>query len=417
MRGVGLRLLTITFFLIIPVCAFAQTSQKLRDRDPDLAGSKKILDDLQQANFHYGSFYLMSRIRISDLGVSETAYVPTGDQTSGVSLNVEAPQRLYYRPHRKAIFTVEAIPGYSFFGNRDSRQFNYSARADAHFLFNHVYLNPYTVGLDQLRAFVSDINRLATMREHTGGVAGEIKYSSRTSALFNVSYSDIKFPSGRYQPLLVNGDPLPINLLDRVERNGRVSLTHKTLPKTTFFVAAEGSTYAFRRATYKDSTRLWYGAGLNWNSGRTQFRLEGGPVQLRFDDPLQSDYTGVSGQVGFSRSNGPWGYEIGGDRDLGFSITQGNNYFVSTTGHAGITYDATRRLTLRTNAVRQRDEYDHPVLGIDRVDNISFYSVGASYGLRRLRFGGDVGWYERKSTIFSETDDGIRYLVHLSFTP
>jgi len=416
-RGVGLRLVSITIISIISICAFGQQYQKLRDRDPDLAGSKKIIEDLQQANFHSGSFYLMSRIRISDIGATSSAYIPTGDQSSGVSLSVEAPQRLYYRPHQKAIFTIEAIPGYSFFGNRRSNQFNYSARADAHFLFNHLYLNPYTIGLDQLRAYVSDINRLATARETTGGVAGEVKYSSRTSGLFNVSYTNTRFPSSRYQPVDITGTPIPVNLLDRDQRDARVSLTHKTFPKTTLFVAAEGSIYKFRRATYKDSTRLWYGAGFNWNSGRTQLRAEAGPLKLRFDDPLQADYTGVSGQVGLSRTNGPWGYELGGDRDLGFSITQNNNFFVATSGHVGITYQSTRRLTLRTNAVRERDEYDHPVLGTDRVDTISFYSVGASYGLQRLRFGGDVGWYERKSTLFSATDDGIRYLVHLSFTP
>jgi hypothetical protein len=416
-RGVGLRLLTISIISITSVCAFGQQYQKLRDRDPDLAGSKKILGELQQANFHYGSWYLMSRIRISDIGVSEGGYVPTGDQNSGVSLSVEAPNRLYYRPHRKAIFTVEAIPGYSFFGGGDSKQFNYTARADGHFLFNHFYLNPYLIGVDTLRSFVSDIDRLATVREHTGGVAGEIKYSSRTSALFNAGYTDTKFPPDRYQPFQANGLPIPVDLLDRVERNGRVSLTHKTFPKTTFFVAAEGSKYAFRRATYKDSTRLWYGAGIDWNSGRTQFRAEAGPLRLRFDDPTQHDYSGVSGQVGLGRTSGPWGFDVSADRDLGFSITANNNYFIGTAARAGITYQATRKLTLRTNGIRERDEYDQPVNGVDRVDTISFYSVGASVGLRRLRFGGDVGWYERKSTIFTETDDGIRYLVHLSFTP
>jgi hypothetical protein len=416
-RGVSLRLLSVLIMSAISVCAFGQQYQKLRDRDPDLEGSKKILADLQQANFHWGSFYMMSRIRIADIGASEGAYVPTGDQSSGVSISLEAPQRLYYRPHQKAVFTLEAIPGYSFFGNRKTNQFNWSARADAHFLFNHLYLNPYITGLDQLRAHVSDINRLATVRSTMTGFAGEAKYSSRTSALFNFNYVETSYPTGRYQPVLLNGSPLGVDLLDRVEHNGRLSLTHKTFPKTTVFVAAEGNRYAFRRATYKNSTRLWYGAGLVWNSGRTQFRAEAGPVQLRFADPTQLDYKGVSGQMSVGRTNGPWGYELGADRDLGFSITANNNYFVATSAHLGITYAATRRLTLRTNGVAERDEFDVPVQGILRRDDISFYSVGASYGLQRLRFGGDVGWYERTSTISTQKDAGIRYLVHLSFTP
>jgi hypothetical protein len=407
----------LTIILAASVSAFGQQNQKLRDRDPDLAGSKKIIEEIQQANFHFRSFYLSSRIRLSDVGYSEGGYVPTNEKADRFSLAVEAPQRLYYRPVQKFVLSVEAIPSYSFFGDRETRQFNYTTRADAHFLFNHLYLDAYVAGLDQLRAHVSDINRLATVREKQGGLAGEIKYSSRTNALFNVSYTETSYPKDRYQPLLDTGAEIPVELLDRVTRSGRVSLTHKTFPKTTLFVAAEGNNYSFRRATFKDSNRLWYGGGVAWNSGRTQMRAEAGPVRLDFDDPLQEDYTGVSGAVSLSRTNGPWGFQATADRDLGFAITRNDNFFVATTAQAGLTYQATRKLTLRANGIRERDEYDQSSLGSDRVDTISFYSVGASYGLRRLRFGGDVGWYERDSTILPEEDAGIRYLVHLSFTP
>jgi hypothetical protein len=409
----------LTIILATSVSAFGQQNQKLRDRDPDLAGSKKIIEEIQQANFHFRSFYLSSRIRLSDVGYSEGGYVPTDEKSGRFSLAVEAPQRLYYRPVQKFVLSVEAIPSYSFFGDRETNQFNYTSRADAHFLFNHLYLDAYVVGLDQLRAHVSDINRLATVREKQGGLAGEIKYSSRTSALFNASYTETSYPKDRYQPVLDSGLEIPVELLDRVTRSGRVSLTHKTFPKTTLFVAAEGNNYAFRRATYKDSNRIWYGGGVSWNSGRTQVRAEAGPVRLDFDDPSQADYSGVSGAVGLSRSTGPWGLSIGADRDLGFAITTNNNFFVATTAQALLTYQATRKLLLRANAMRERDEYDQPFPGTatDRVDTISFYSLGASYGLWRLRFGGDVGWYERDSTILPEEDAGIRYLVHLSFTP
>jgi hypothetical protein len=417
-RGMSQRAL-LTIIFAVSVSAFGQQNQKMRDRDPDLAGSKKIIEDIQQANFHFRSFYLSSRIRLSDVGYGEGSSVPTGEQGDGFSLAVEAPQRLYYRPLQKFILSAEVVPSYNFFGNRDTNQFNYTSRADAHFLFNHLYLDVYGVGLDQLRAHVSDINRLATVREKQGGVAGEIKYSSRTSALFNTSYSETSYPRNRYQPILNGGIEIPVQLLDRVTRSGRASLTHKTFPKTTLFVAAEGNNYAFRRATFKDSSRLWYGGGMIWNSGRTQLRAEAGPVRLDFDDPSQADYTGVSGAVGLSRSNGPWGYSLSADRDLGFAITTNNNFFVATTLNGGVTYQATRKLLLRANAIHERDEYDQPSPGTvgDRIDTISFYSVGGSYGLRRLRFGGDVGWYARDSTILPEEDAGIRYLVHLSFTP
>jgi len=61
---------------------------------------------------------------------------------------------------------------------------NYALRADAHFLTNHLYLDVYRTRANQMRAFVSDINRMATVKENETGVVGEFKYSSRTSALF-----------------------------------------------------------------------------------------------------------------------------------------------------------------------------------------------------------------------------------------
>ena len=83
----------------------------------------------------------------------------------------------------------------------------------------------------------------------------------------------------------------------------------------------------------------------------------------------------------------------------------------------GVDHATTRRLTLHARSVHERDEYDQPVLGQTRTDTISFSSVGFTYGIRRARLGADVGWYERDSTAFGDTDSGIRYVLRLSFTP
>ena len=411
---------------ILPLLATAQQTQTLRDRDPDLAAAKTLAADMQRANFHVGPFYLMSRIRISDAGVSGTTGVPTGGDNAGLSLSVEAPQRLYFVPTKKVILSADVVPSYAFFsrhqreGNEDgdSGQFNYLLRGDAHFLFNHLYLDVYTQSANQLRAHVADLNRIATVRDDETGVAGEWKYSSRTSGVFNLRYRRNTYPGDRYQPdLLPGGDYNPIELLDRSERNGRLSLIHKTFPLTSLFASTEVSNYSFDNAAYKDSRRTWVGGGALYDSGRTQIRVEAGPVKLDFEDPAQHDFSGIAATLQASRSNGRWLYRTLLQRDLGFSIFADNNYFVSDLFTANVDYVASRRLTLRGGTAIQRDNYDVPVHGFDRRDTTSFTSAGLIVGLRAFRIGGDIGWYERNSTYGGDVDAGIRYVLHLSFTP
>lgn len=417
MRGVILRFAMVLVSIAIPLLAFGQI-QNMRDRDPDLEATKKLHSDLQQANFHNGTFYLWSRFRISDAGFSDAGYIPTGDQSSGLSLSVEAPQRFYFVPRKKTIFTLDLIPGYSFFSSGDRRgQFNYVARADAHFLWNHLYLDVYGMRVDQLRAHAADINRLATLREDEVGVAGELKYSSRTSALFNVLYRDTAYPSSRYQPVLSSSDFNPIALLARNERNVRLSLRHKTFPLTSLFASAEVSDYAFHNATYKDSRRTWFGGGFAYDSGRTQARLEAGPLKLSFDDPREPSFSGYGASFNVSRANGRWTYTAGANHDLGFSVFANNNYFIANAANVGVNYVATRRLSLRSGAAWERDDYDVEVRGQDRQDTTLFTSVGFNYLIRRAQAGVDVGWYDRTSTFGGDIDSGIRYVLHLSFVP
>jgi len=415
---VNKRLLSVFIVICLAAAASAQQSQTMRDRDPDLAAAKKLAADLQQANLHRGPFYLVSRIRLSDAGYSDTAFVPTGDSSGGLSLTVEAPHRLYFVPRKKTIYSLEVIPGYSWFaeGERDS-QFSYLVRGDAHFLLNHLYLDVYALRADQLRAHVADINRLATAKEDEIGIGGEVKYSSRTSALFSVRLRDTSYPEDRFQPDPPPAVDFPIEVLDRTEQNARVSLQHKTFPRTSLFVAAEASNYDFENKASYASRRTYAGGGFLYDAGRTQVRVEAGPMKLDFKDPVEPDYQGLTAQLRASRANGRRTFYAGASRDLGFSLFAGNPYFISTSAHVGVDYVATRKLTLHARTTAERDDYDTPVNGVDRRDDISYSSVGFTYGVRAVRFGADVGWYERDSTAFGDEDSGIRYVLRLSLIP
>lgn len=411
------RLFVIAISLGVSFAALSQQTQTLRDRDPDLAAAKKVAADLEQANFHSGPFYLLSRIRISDAGYSESSYIPTGETSGGLSLTVEAPQRLYFVPRKKTVYSVEVVPGYSFFEEGEGgNQFNYLVRGDAHYLLNHLYLDLYAQRADQLRSHVADINRLATVQEDELGVAGEVKYSSRTSALFNVRFRDSEYPEDRFQP-----DPqeshFEIQVLDRREKNARLSLHHKTFPRTSLFVAAEGSDYDFPNKESLASRRTYVGGGFLFDGDRTVIRAEAGPMKLDFDDVTMMDYDGLTASVDLTRTAGRFTYRLGGARDIGFSIFRDNAYYIATSGDLGVDYVANRRLTLHARTAYEQDEFETLVEGKQRTDDISFSSLGFTYAIRRARLGLDVGWYERDTTAFGDTDEGIRYVLRLSLVP
>ncbi|HEY0160265.1 MAG TPA: hypothetical protein VGF28_23470 [Thermoanaerobaculia bacterium] len=392
--------------------AAAQSSRTLRDRDPDLTAAKRLAGELQEATFHSGPWYLLSRLRIADAGYTESAYLPANDSGGGVSLTIEAPQRLYFVPHKKVVLSAEVTPGYNIISQgEETNRLDYLARADMHLLFNHLYVDVYTLRADQLRGYI-EVNELARTRDSETGAAGEFKYSSRTSAQFAFRYREQKYPDHQF-----GEDETPLGLLDRDERNGRLSLMHKTFPLTSLFVSTEASSYGFDNATYKDSKRRYFGTGFQYDSGRTRLRVEAGPATLDFDDPTQHDFSGAVATAGWTRLNGRWTYTAAAARDVGFSIVLDNNFYIADSARVAVDYSATRRLNVRAGLVGERHTYDVPVNGQERRDQVSFSSVGFQYQLRKIRFGTDVGWYTRESTLGGDTDAGIRYVLHLSFVP
>lgn len=414
MRGVNLnRWTAFLIAVLIPIAAFAQ--QGLRDRDPNLGATKKIAADLQKANFHTGPFYLLSSIQLSDIGFNEEFFVPTDTHAGGLTLSLEAPQRFYFVPRKKTVYSIDFVPSVGFIegDDRRSHQFGYTLRGDAQYLLNHLYLDFYGILGDQLRSFIGEINRVATQEEGEVGVSGEFKYSSKTSSLFSARHRVTEYPNDRFQP-----EDVPINLLARNENNFRLALHHRTFPHTSLRVASELSVYNFTRATYKDSRREYVGVGALFDNGPTVINVEAGPGRLVFDDPTQRDFTGVLGQFAASRRVGSrWTVGLNGGRDVDFAILLDNNYRIATRAVLSAQFAATRRLTLHGSSSAEHDEYETALHDRTRHDDIRFDLVGFLYSWRHTTAGFDVGYYRRDSNYLGDEEDGIRYIVHLSFRP
>ena len=412
----GKRLLIVA--LILCACAPAALAQSgLRDRERSFSASQEIASDLRKAHFHHGPFYLLSTFQLSDIGYDSSFYVPTADRQSSFSFGVQAPTRLYIVPSKKTIYSIDVRPEYSFFRRGKRHVLGYSARADAQYLLNHLYIDVYAVNTDQLRADVSEIARLLTERASSYGVSGELKYSSRTSATFNAATLKRSYPLSSIQP-----DGVPVELLDRTGHNYRIAFNHKTFPLTSLFVTGEFSDYSFPSAVFKNGRRTFIGGGFLNDNGRAVTRVEAGAGKLDFFRPGQHDFRGALGNLTSSRKLGRSTIAtLGASRDLDFSVFLFNNYYIADRLSAGLAWNATRRLTLSLQGSLGRDLYETPVNGphgfLKRRDVFSFPSIGFTYGFARFRGGFDIGYVNRTSNFDVNLDHGIRLLFRLSFTP
>lgn len=407
-------------FLLLTGEVFAQ--EGLRDRDRTFAASQAISGDLRRARFRSGSFYLLSSIELSDIGYSSQFFVPTSDQGSGISFGLSAPQKLYYVPSKKTIFSITATPQYTFFSGNGSQkahnQFGYLTRGDAQFLLNHLYLDLFVERSDLLVPYTAEINRIVTQKRDRVGMASEVKYSSKTSLTLQASTNRTRFPSSRYQP-----EDVTLNELARSDQTYRSTFIHKTFPLTTLHLAAERSNYRFSFSPERDSHRTYYGAGFAFSDKVNSLSAEVGPARLTFKDPSQRDYKGVIGNAQYGRKSSMIAFTLSGNRDVDFSIYDPNLYYILDRATASIEYAASRRLTLRAYDTAGVDRYDIATLSapggvfVRRRDKMNFVAVGWEYSFTRFRGGFDIGYYKRTSNVAVDTEDGIRGILHLSFTP
>lgn len=428
MGGERLIKLAAAALVVVLLSASLAAQEGLRDRDPQLDAAKRITDDLRRATLRHGPLYLLSELHFSDIGVEQRFYVPTNNQSQGINFSISAPQRLYLVATKKVIFSVDAAPTWAFGlktnddkstplvdEQRKQNQFGWRTRADSQLLFNHLFLDTYVAATNDLYANTGEINRIVTQKNREAGILGEWKYSSRTSGTFNAIYRQIDYPENRFQP-----SDRPVNLLDRREHNYRASIFHKTFPLTGLFLAGEASDYRFKRATYKDSNRVYGGAGFLYDDGRNYWRLEAGDTKLRFDAPRAKNFQGVTANTQFNRRVAAhWSGSVDAARDVEFSIFANNDFFVLDRAGTSLEWATTRRLSLRAGFQVGRDSYQVPVNGVLRRDEYTYPWVGFLYTLRRFRGGFDVGYYDRSTNLpgLVEQENGIRVVLRLSFIP
>lgn len=404
---------------LVSVTSFLQAQDNgLRDRERTLTASKTIAAELQKARLRFGPFYLLSSIELSDIGYDQQFFVPTTDQGSGFSFGVSAPQRIYFVPSRKTIYSVEATPQFFQFRRTvDRRNFGFRGRADAQYLLNHLYVDVYAMRNRGIRAETGELARLLYVDLNEEGVTGEFKYSSRTSLTYSAVVRGSEHP-------VVNGQPtdLPVNLLDRAEHDYRAQLVHRTFPLTSLLLAGEEANYSFPNAVYKNSHRTYVGAGFQFDNGPYALKMEVGPAALQFRRRDQRDFHGFLGTASWNhRLSSRTALAASANRDVEFSLFADNNYYVVDRASFTARRDLNRQLEVHVGTTGGQDRYDVATRTerglVRRHDKISFTSAGWLYRARRVTGGFDVGYFTRSSNAQVVNDNGLRLLLKLSLTP
>lgn len=410
-----LRIVLSLMLVMIAAAAGAQQfdrSEQSRDRERRLEAARALEAEIRQANFHRGQFYLLSRLQLADIGIEQQFFTPTTNSGS-VSLGLSAPQKLFYVPTKKFILSAEVTPSYAYVARGRDAQWGLRARADAHFLLNHLYLDFYGSDANELVADTGEIGQLLTARRPAFGLASELRYSSKTFANFAVERSSIRFPIDRYQP-----EGVDIEQLERDEWNSRVTMNHRTLPRTTFSIIGELRDSQFVNVRDRDARRTYTAAGATWEAPRTIVHLEAGPGRLEIKQPGRRDFRGALGAGHISQQVGRrWNLDGAVQRDVIFSLAENNDYYISDRASARAKVNVTRKFSIDFGSTLGRDRYDVPVAGVRRVDDTEFDSVGWLYQMKHLDGGFEVGYFRRTSNVTVESDDGIRVFLRLSIQP
>jgi hypothetical protein len=409
-RRIGVTVLT-------AVCATAALAQETlsvldRNRDPALDGTKRVLADLSYASMRYRSIYLLYRFELSDIAL-DPGLVPSRDEDLKLSIGAALPARIYWVPSRKFALSADVIPGYGF-AERDGLegQGSYTVRADAHAMLNHLYLNAYTGRSNQFGPLAAELGGIGTVRRTMSGVDAEVKYSSKTSVLVTASNLENSYPETRLQPRDV--DP---SAYDYDENRLRATFLHRTLPRVSLNVSAEGSNFEFPRTDYKSAERRHLAVGATYTPGRRSFRAEAGPGRLTFSNPAFEDFNGLIGRLQATVPVGRrWTLQGAARRDVQFSDYFNNGYFVADELNGDATVILTRRLSASIRPSLGHHRYDTAVGGIKRRDDYQSVLVGWTYSLTRVRGGFDVGYFQRDSNVYDENASGIRLILRLSFT-
>lgn len=417
-------------FLLFALPSRAQSGARRRDRNRDLDAKEKIKKDLLAAQLRFGRMFILSKFQVGSptleqLGnvsweVDQPLYVP-GTEKNDFALYLRAPQKIYYVLNRKMLFSVDAAPSYLYYLRAHQfRDFGWLLRGDLHFVFNRLYLDFYSGGSDQLWRSTSELRTLVPERQSNWGGRSELLVSSRTQLTFGGAKREYRYGNVDLGTFFFRD----IGQLARTENEYDFQIKHQTFPVATMALGGSVTHVNFDDPTVSDAKETQGYIQYRRQDSHTTIVIQPGFAKLDFDDPSLDRYSGAVGYATMDvQKKQRWTFGLSAERRLEFSLFGRNDYYAADRAGIHASKYFGRRIQLLASVEEGRNRYFVPTpvttTGDEaiRLDKLTYESLGFTIRIARIETGLTVGHWQRDSNIAGFDDNGIRLLLHLSFSP
>ena len=276
------------------------------------------------------------------------------------------------------------------------------------------------ISLNRLKPYVSEsflnarerpgyeIDARSRRVENTLTVGTDVRVGPKTTVGFSAWRTKIKFDADE----VFLGTYLS-EVLNRAADGLRVSVRHRLTPLTSFVIDAEAQRdrFEFSSVRNSDSVRIMPGLDL----GVFALISGSGRVGFRKFDPLSagapSSFRGLvaSADLGYALL-GVTRFSVHTERDIAYSFSIDEPYYVQTGASGTITQKVTARWDVQASVGRYRLDYQ-PVIGLsgDHKDYVRNVGAGVGYTIGpSTRLGVNLDHYRRKSDRDTRDYDGLR---------
>jgi hypothetical protein len=355
-----------------------------------------------------GPFLVQPYINLKSVGYDSNVYL-TGEHSVGDYTATIAPglKMLMLMRDRGGIFLSQEVDYVAYREQTHVNHWNNYTRLRGIALVDPVILSlegRYTLRRERPNTEID--RRLPSERN---AVTADVRSNTEGRLGFRAWVGKERFDYGRGEP----GVAVTASRLERDERVVAAVGELKLLPKTTFTLEGRYKLADFEDPTEgRDSRTLAVLPGLRFDpSAFIQGEFSVGPMHLRAPDRPESDYDGLVGSAVLSTRISHFGRARASfKRDLTFSSTEENLYFIATSWSAGYQHYLSRKVSFGLICGRGLNHYplevtrggSRPFQGI-RDDHLTTYEIRLGY-----RFGEDRAITLSAERFIRDSNDDIQ---------